>query len=274
MKHILHIFRKDVTGLSRNLFALVIAGGLCIIPSLYAWFNIYSNWDPYANTSSLKVAVVSEDSGFSSKGSDPVNMGNQVVEQLHDNTGVGWVFPQDTDAALKGVYDGSYYAAIIIGDDFSRSLFDFLDNGMNHPSVTYYENSKKNAVATKITDTASSTLQQTINTEFINVAAQTALSGLESITQKDSSISDKLIDDMKTIQDNLSGYADTIATFQNGNASLSENLESMSALIPELQDILENSKDTTKLTQSALSRSVDNMTDQLDTTLARHGNHF
>ena len=139
---------------------------------------------------------------------------------------------------------------------------------MNHPSVTYYENSKKNAVATKITDTASSTLQQTINTEFINVAAQTALSGLESITQKDSSISDKLIDDMKTIQDNLSGYADTIATFQNGNASLSENLESMSALIPELQDILENSKDTTKLTQSALSRSVDNMTDQLDTTLA------
>ena len=268
MKHILHIFRKDVTGLSRNLFALMIAGGLCIIPSLYAWFNIYSNWDPYANTSSLKVAVVSEDSGFSSKGSDPVNMGNQVVEQLHDNTGVGWVFPQDTDAALKGVYDGRYYAAIIIGDDFSRSLFDFLDTGMKHPSVTYYENSKKNAVATKITDTASSTLQQTINTEFINVAAQTALSGLESITQKDSSISDKLIDDMKTIQDNLSGYADTIATFQNGNASLSENLESMSALIPELQDILENSKDTTKLTQSALSRSVDNMTDQLDTTLA------
>ena len=116
------------------------------------------------------------------------------------------------------------------------------ESGMNHPSVTYYENSKKNAVATKITDTASSTLQQTINTEFINVAAQTALSGLESITQKDSSISGKLIDDMKTIQDNLSGYADTIATFQNGNASLSENLESMSALIPELQDILENSR--------------------------------
>ena len=129
MKHILHIFRKDVTGLSRNLFALVIAGGLCIIPSLYAWFNIYSNWDPYANTSSLKVAVVSEDSGFSSKGSDPVNMGNQVVEQLHDNTGVGWVFPEDTDAALKGVYDGSYYAAIIIGDDFSRSA---LPAGRQH----------------------------------------------------------------------------------------------------------------------------------------------
>ena len=145
MKNIFLVFIQDLKRISTNVVAIVVLIGLTVIPSLYAWFNIYSNWDPYANTSSLKVAVVSEDSGFSSKGSDPVNMGNQVVEQLHDNTGVGWVFPQDTDAALKGVYDGSYYAAIIIGDDFSRSLFDFLDNGMNHPSVTYYENSKKNA---------------------------------------------------------------------------------------------------------------------------------
>ena len=34
-------------------FALVIAVGLCILPSLYAWFNIYANWDPYANTGNI-----------------------------------------------------------------------------------------------------------------------------------------------------------------------------------------------------------------------------
>ena len=51
MKMIIKIFRKDIKGLLRNFFACVIAIGLCIIPSLYAWFNIYSNWDPYANTS-------------------------------------------------------------------------------------------------------------------------------------------------------------------------------------------------------------------------------
>lgn len=46
MSTILRIFIKDLRGICRNIFALIIAIGLCIIPSLYAWFNIYSNWDP------------------------------------------------------------------------------------------------------------------------------------------------------------------------------------------------------------------------------------
>ncbi|MFR2511744.1 MAG: hypothetical protein ACLS9K_06770 [Lachnospira eligens] len=47
------------------------------------------------------------------------------------------------------------------------------DNGLNPPTVTYYENSKKNAVASKITDTGKSTLQNTINSEFIDVCVKT-----------------------------------------------------------------------------------------------------
>ena len=64
MKNIIKIFLSDVRGLVKNFFALVIAIGLCIIPSLYAWFNIYSNWDPYANTANIKIAVVTEDKGY------------------------------------------------------------------------------------------------------------------------------------------------------------------------------------------------------------------
>ena len=55
---IFKIFKKDLKGLSRNILALAIALGLCLIPSLYAWFNIYSNWDPYANTASVQIAIV------------------------------------------------------------------------------------------------------------------------------------------------------------------------------------------------------------------------
>lgn len=62
---IFKIFKKDLKGLSRNILALAIALGLCLIPSLYAWFNIYSNWDPYANTASVQIAIVSEDEGVS-----------------------------------------------------------------------------------------------------------------------------------------------------------------------------------------------------------------
>ena len=64
MKNILTIFKSDVKGLVKNLLALIIIIGLCFLPSLYAWFNIYSNWDPYANTGNIKIAAFSEDKGY------------------------------------------------------------------------------------------------------------------------------------------------------------------------------------------------------------------
>lgn len=62
----------------------MIAIGLCIIPSLYAWFNIYSNWDPYANTKNIKIAVATEDTGYQMDDGTTVNMGDSVIESLKE----------------------------------------------------------------------------------------------------------------------------------------------------------------------------------------------
>ena len=180
---IFKIFKRDLKGLSRNILALAIALGLCLIPSLYAWFNIYSNWDPYANTASVQIAIVSEDEGYSESDGSTINMGAQIVEQLHSNDKLGWRFPETKDEAMNKLNAGKYYAVIVVGEDFSRSLYDFLDNGLNPPTVTYYENSKKNAVASKITDTGKSTLQNTINSEFIDVCVKTIMQGLNEIAE-------------------------------------------------------------------------------------------
>ena len=67
MSTILRIFIKDLRGICRNIFALIIAIGLCIIPSLYAWFNIYSNWDPYANTASITSKKMTNSAGHLQK---------------------------------------------------------------------------------------------------------------------------------------------------------------------------------------------------------------
>ena len=158
MKRVLKIFVHDLVGLSRNIFALIIAVGLCIIPSLYAWFNIYSNWDPYANTSSIKVAVVSQDAGYKNSDGKNVNMGEEVLDTLRKNTGLGWQILGTYDEAIDGVKSGKYYAAIVLGEDFSKNMFDFIDNGLVHPSVTYYENEKRNAFSSKITHSVKSTL--------------------------------------------------------------------------------------------------------------------
>ena len=84
MKNIFKIFISDVKRIFQNVVAVVVIMGLCVIPCLYAWFNIFSNWDPYgeSSTSNLKVAVVSEDEGVTVAGIS-VNIGSSVVEALH-----------------------------------------------------------------------------------------------------------------------------------------------------------------------------------------------
>ena len=47
MKNIGRVFWNDCKHIGRNVVALIVVMGLAVLPSLYAWFNILSNWDPY-----------------------------------------------------------------------------------------------------------------------------------------------------------------------------------------------------------------------------------
>ena len=51
MHNIWKIFTTDIRRISNNVVAVVIIMGLSILPALYAWFNIFSNWDPYSTSS-------------------------------------------------------------------------------------------------------------------------------------------------------------------------------------------------------------------------------
>ena len=239
---------------------MIIAGGLCIIPSLYAWFNIYSNWDPYANTSAVKVAVVSEDAGYTGEDGEYSNMGDSVLESLRTNTGLGWQILDKKDDAIEGVKSGEYYAAIVIGDDFSESMFDFIDKGLVHPSVTYYENEKKNAVASKITDTGKSTLQSNINTEFVNTVIQTAMSSTDGMLA-DRDIIGGVLDNLNRLGDNLDGYKGTIASFVSSNAALSGSLHDLRVQIP---DSLPDNSATMEALQNQTSKAADEYIAKLD----------
>ena len=175
MKNIRRIFKADLRGLFRNFFALVIAVGLCLLPAFYAWFNIYANWDPYANTGNIRIAVSNLDEGCADLDGNQANMGDEIVEQLKQKDNIGWVFTESKKDAVERVKSGDCYAAVVIGKDFSYSMYHALADNIENPKITYYENEKKNAVATKITDTAVSTLQSTINQSFFKVVTEKIL---------------------------------------------------------------------------------------------------
>lgn len=144
MRNIFKIFFADVKRISTNVVAVVVILGLCILPSLYAWFNILSNWDPYgpSATRNLKIAVASDDEGVTILGNS-VNVGSSVISALESNTTMGWVFTDTTDEAIDGVYDGSYYAALIIPENFTEDMISFLGGEMGLPDIIYYESQEK-----------------------------------------------------------------------------------------------------------------------------------
>lgn len=165
MTNIIKIMLRDLKSISTNVVALVIIMGLCVIPSLYAWFNIHSNWDPYSEdaTSNLKIAVFSKDEGVKIRNFSLV-VGDSVVNALHENRTIGWVFPEDERTAINGVYSGDFYAAMIIPENFTKSITQMIDGNLDGGRILYYENDKKNAIATKITGKAKTAVETQVNT--------------------------------------------------------------------------------------------------------------
>ena len=126
MRHILSI----ITGAFRRLFSsvvpIVILMGLCIIPCLFAWFNIVSNWDPFQAeaTGNIPVAVVNKDDGSEMLGLY-VNVGDKVTDAISGNDMINWQIMKSEKKAIEGTRAGDYYAAIVIPSNFSEDLMSF-----------------------------------------------------------------------------------------------------------------------------------------------------
>lgn len=168
MRNIWTVFKTDLRTLSKCFFACVVVVAIALLPSLYAWLNIYSNWDPYGNTGGISIAVASLDRGYTDNG-EYVNKGRDVLEDLKTAASINWVIVDTEQEATDGVYAGDYYAAVVIDEDFSRKMYRMFTDWTGQPAITYYENAKKNAVATKITDTAVETLKRSISENYLEV---------------------------------------------------------------------------------------------------------
>ncbi len=260
MKNIWKIFTGDLKKLVKQPFALVIIIGLCVIPSLYAWFNIFANWDPYANTGGIPVAVVSLDQDYTRKDGSVVNMGESVLESLHSNTSVKWIFLDTEEEAREGVEAGNYYAAIVITDKFTYSMYNVFSDDFENPSLIYYQNQKSNAIATKITDTVAGTLQNTINETFIKVAATTIFEEGNSVSDEmqGSSYAEEFRADLEELNDNLKEYSAMIDTFRAGNDRLEAAISHVNYEIPSMQKKLDATADS-------LNQSSQNLTSTKDT---------
>lgn len=150
MKNIFRIYIRDMKRLFTNWAAIVIALVIILIPSLYSLTNIKASWDPYGNTSGLKIAVVNKDKGTTYKEQN-INLGEDVIDKLQDDDSMDWQFVSE-DEASYGLIHEKYYATIVIPEDFSECATSFMENKIVKPQLIYTVNEKKNAIAPKLTD--------------------------------------------------------------------------------------------------------------------------
>lgn len=216
MKKAFQIFKRDIKRLFHNRAALLIVIGVCILPSLYAWFNIAANMDPYVNTAGIKIAIANEDIG-ADNANLTLNAGNTIVSNLKENDQLGWTFV-DRQEAVEGVKSGEYYAAIIIPKDFSSSLLSVLSGKIESPQLDYYINEKKNAIAPKFTDTGATTVQQEINDTFSSIAAQTISEIIQGsakdLTGNVNQLNIKIDKNLADVKKNIAQYQKVLEDFQ------------------------------------------------------------
>ena len=152
MGNIFRIFASDIKAVSRQFFAVAIILAISVLPALYAWVNIYANGNPYVNTGNIKIAVASNDPGITLDNGKHVNMADEVFDELKESTSIDWQFPESADEAVAGVESGKYYAAIVFENNFTYNMYHFEQALLDkREPLTFYENTKKNAVASKIT---------------------------------------------------------------------------------------------------------------------------
>lgn len=289
MHTVFAIFLRDVKRILRNPVALVVTMGVAIIPSLYAWCNILANWDPYANTGNIQVAVANEDEGTTSTLVGHLNAGQQTVTQLKSNRQLGWRFVSKQHA-VDGVKAGKYYAAIVLPKDFSSSLIGTVTGEKNQPSITYYINEKMNAIAPKITDTGATTIDEQINATFVSSVADAVAKQVkaaagnttDSLHTAQSDVVNNLndtINQLETVQQQLGGTRSTldkatttIDSAKQTNTALASEIDDALDTITNTSDLLAQTRTQTQRFSTTLTGALDNGSTQLSGLQVTVGN--
>lgn len=238
---IMQIFVRDLKRLVVNPVACIILAGVCILPALYAWYTIETMWDPYANTGSMKVAVVNEDKGADSSYTGKINVGQEVVDELHNNHELDWQFVSK-DEATQGVYSSEYYAALIFPENFSEDFISVFSGDFTQPKIEYYVNEKLSGSGTKVTDSAASKIETTIDESFtsevsnkvVEIAQRTGGAVVDKSEQSASLLSSSVEEAKDAISKNRTVVTSLIPTVDSSIQSVDSSNDLLKGLVASL----------------------------------------
>ena len=243
MKNIIEIFKNDIREIFRKIRTWIVIIGLILLPSMYAWPNILSAWDPYGHTNNIKVAVVTEDSGAEVSG-QKVNLGENLVEGLKNNKNLDWQFVKNKQEAEDGVKIGDYYASIVIPKNFSEDLTSVSRGVPKKATIEYTVNEKINAISPKITNSGASAIANNISKSFVEIANGVIFEKLHEagikFEQNLPSI-EKMKEEIFKLNDNFSNYENVVSELIGKTEQGQKILNTIQQTLPDIDRFATNS---------------------------------
>lgn len=267
MSNVWRILKRDCKRLIKHPAALLVVGALLILPSIYSWYNVVAFWNPYDNTGNMRVCIVNNDEGGYNELTGEIKVGDLVVDALKENSQLKWDFVSEEDA----FYDlrvGKCYAVFKFDADFTEKLLTLTTGEYDQANIKYYVNEKLGPVSPKVTDTGSTTLDETINSTFIStlsdVLADTFDQSMTKIDAKKEQIrsvaSDKLQESIdivgnarNSISDANSGIDEAIRQVENSYSGLDRAKEDINSSADSLSSIADLT-DTMSKTMTDLAK--------------------
>ncbi len=232
MRNVWLVLKRDILRLLKTPPALVVVLFLVVLPSIYTWYNVAGFWDPYGNTGSLRVCVVNEDTGGSSELTGQLDVGDQVVDGLKENDQLDWQFV-NRDQAMEELESGKSYAVFVIPEDFTQKLLTLTTGDFERPDIQYYVNEKTGPVAPKITDTGASTLDRTINAEFVGTVSHIAAQALDEASEDShaqlAQVKSKALDELDEAIGALGALDQAVEDVETASATAKEKIATVNS---------------------------------------------
>ncbi|NFH00366.1 YhgE/Pip domain-containing protein, partial [Clostridium botulinum] len=241
---------------------------LCILPSLYAWFNIAASWDPYAQeaTSKIKIGVVNKDKGAFILDKDII-LGDEVIEGLKENDLLGWQFVSEEEAN-EAIKKGKYYATITIPEDFSKDMTSIITSDIKKGTIIYTVNEKINAIAPKLTDKGASGVQENVTKSIIETVSKVLLTAskeagieLEDQIPKISNVYNML----EEIRSRFGEINETTDLAYDGVVKIKELVKEIQEDMPLIYETLNNTKSLSSEVENFISVSKSGLNDMSPT---------
>ena len=269
IKNIWTIYKEDLKRIFKNYAALIVILALCILPSLYAWFNIKASWDPYGQeaTSQIKIGVINNDKGTEFNGK-LINIGDQVVDQLKENDLMGWQFVDEAEGE-KALEEGTFYATITIPDNFSQDITSLVTSDVKKGQMIYRVNEKINAIAPKLTSKGATGVQENINQTIVETVSGILFEAGKGLGLE---IQDTILPQLSHVYDQLeeliSKFGDMnslVQTAHNGGIQLKDLIASIQTDLPLIETTITSAKTTITSLESFMDTSKSALSDFMPT---------